>query len=50
MTLILDVQGKNIEIAVTQEWEGWLTWNERDVSWMMLDAQWDWHWVMVHGN
>ena len=34
MTLTLDFHGTNIEIAVTQEWEGWLTWNERDVSWI----------------
>ena len=24
----------NIEIAVSQEWEGRLTWNDRDVSWI----------------
>ena len=29
----------NIEIAVTQEWEGWLTWNGRDVSWL-------WCWML----
>ena len=23
-----------MEIAVTQQWEVWLTWNERDVSWI----------------
>ena len=30
--LDLGFSRQNIEIAVSQEWEGRLTWNERDVS------------------
>ena len=32
--LDLDLSRENIEIAVSQEWEGRLTWNEMDVSWI----------------
>ena len=31
-TLTLDFQGQILKNAVSQEWEGLLTWNERDVS------------------
>ena len=32
--LDLGFSRKNMEIAVTQQWEVWLTWNERGVSWI----------------
>ena len=32
MTLTLDFK-VNIEIAVSQEWDGQLTWNKGDVGW-----------------
>ena len=34
--LDLEISTSNFEIAVSQEWEGWLTWNERDMSPMTL--------------
>ena len=52
MTLTLDFQGKNIEIAVRNSGMGGLThleWKGCELD-MMLDAQWDWPWVMVHGK
>ena len=30
--LDLEFSRSNFENTVSQEWEGWLTWNERDVS------------------
>ena len=33
MTLTLDFQGQILKTDVSQEWEGYLTWNERDMSW-----------------
>ena len=32
LTLTLDFQGQIFENAVSQDWKGWLTWNERDVN------------------
>ena len=32
LPLTLDFQGQIFENAVSQEWEGRLTWNKRDVS------------------
>ena len=32
MTLTLDVSRSNFEIALSQEWGAWLTWNEKDES------------------
>ena len=49
--LALGFSRSNFEIAVTQEWEGWLTWNERGCQLdMILDAQWDWPRTTVHGK
>ena len=49
--LDLGFSRSNFEFAVTQEWEGWLTWNKRGCELdMILDAQWDWPWATVHGK
>ena len=44
--LDLEVSRSNFEIALSQEWDGWLTWNERDVSHlfmtMILTFVWPW--------
>ena len=32
----LAVSRSKFEIALFEEWEGWLTWNERDVSWSFI--------------
>ena len=32
MTLTLDFQGQNFDKALCQEWNGQLTWKERDIS------------------
>ena len=35
--LDLEVSSSRFEIALFQELEGWLTWNERDESWSFID-------------
>ena len=32
----LVISMSKFEIALFEEWEGWLTWNERDVSWPFM--------------
>ena len=39
----LGLSGSNCEITIFQEWEGWLTWNKRDVSrWVVGPTMWPW--------
>ena len=49
--LDLDVSTSEFEINLFQEWDGRLTWNERDVSrllvTMTLTFVWPWWWVDV---
>ena len=36
MSLTLDFQGQILQKPYPQEWDGWLTWNERDINWHQL--------------
>ena len=48
--LEIEFSTSNFEIAVSQVWEGWSTWNERYMSWLGLyllyDLElWPWPWI-----
>ena len=36
LTLALQFLRSKSEVALSQEWEGWLTWNERGLSWSFI--------------
>ena len=41
--LDLEFSTSNFETAVPQEWEGWSTWKERDMSrWGVIPTMWPW--------
>ena len=50
--LDLEVSRSKLEIALSQEWEGWLTWNDRDMSRPLMTVHWwPWRWTLCdHGG